>query len=288
MSGIKILGGDDRMEIDDPEKPEFATWESYPNFAERVRRKRRYVWGIEENAFLDTVLATIRDRSGYLEQGTIFYRAQQGINWREVEDSDGNIINEEPDGYGPERMKPLPNRATEGRANPAGISILYLGTTEQTAISEVRPWIGASLSVAQFKTLKRLKAIDLSREHGKSSFFAVMHRFMNDGEPLTTEEKEKAVWIDIDNAFSRPVTLSDDRADYVPTQILAELFRNAGYDAIVYKSQFGEKGFNVALFDVNNANAINCAPYDVTEIEVKFQEIGNRWFLNKNTPSKAE
>jgi hypothetical protein len=266
------------MDIDDPEKPEFATGENYTHFSERVRRKRRYVLGVEENAFLDTVMATIRDRSGPLKEGTIFYRAQQGINWREVTDLEGNIVNEEPEGFGPERMKPRPNRATEGRANPAGISVLYLGTTEQTAISEVRPWIGASLSVAQFKTLKQLKAIDLSRGHGKSSFFSVMHRFMNDGEQPTAEEKEKAVWIDIDNAFSRPVTLSDDKADYVPTQILAEFFRNAGYDAIIYKSQFGEKGYNVALFNVDDADAINCAPYDVTEIEVKFKVAGDHWF----------
>lgn len=266
------------MDIDDPEKPEFATWQSYTHFAERVRCKRRYVRGIEENSFLDTVLATIRDRSGYLEEGTIFYRAQQGISWREVTNSEGNILNEEPVGFGPERMKPRPNRANEGRANPAGISVLYLGTTEQTAISEVRPWIGASLSVAQFKTLKRLKAVDLSREHGKSSFFSVINRFMNGSEQLTAEEKEKAVWIDIDNDFSRPVTLSDDEADYVPTQILAELFRDAGYDAIIYKSQFGKKGYNVALFNVDDADAINCAPYRVTEIEVKFKVDGDHWF----------
>jgi RES domain len=266
------------MDTDDPEKPEFANWKSYTHFAERVCRKRRYVWGVEENAFLDTVLATIRDRSGYLKQGTIFYRAQQGNDWRDVTDAEGKIVTQEAAGYDAKRMKPRPNRANEGRANPAGISVLYLGTTEQTAISEVRPWIGASLSVAQFKTLKRLKAIDLTRGHGKSSFFSVLHRFANDGEQPTAEEKEKAVWIDIDNAFSRPVTLSDDEADYVPTQILAELFRDAGYDAIIYKSQFGEKGYNVALFNVNDADAINCAPYRVTEIEVKFKVDGDHWF----------
>lgn len=268
--------GGERMDIDDPEKPEFATWQSYTHFAERVRLKRRYVWGIEENSFLDTVLATIRDRSGYLEEGTIFYRAQQGVDWRDVTDSEGNI-DQKPEGYGSERMKPRPNQANEGRANPAGISVLYLGTTEQTAISEVRPWIGASLSVAQFKILKRLKAIDLSRGHGQSSFLVAGIPYMHTDEAVNSNEKEEAVWIDIDNAFSRPVTLSDGEADYVPTQILAELFRNAGYDAIIYKSQFGEKGYNIALFNVNDADAINCAPYDVTEIEVKFKVTGDHW-----------
>ena len=57
---------------------------------------------------------------------------------------------------------------------------------------------------------------------------------------LSPEVKEKAVWVEIDCAFSHPTTLSDDAADYVPTQILAELFRDTGYDGIVYRSHFGE------------------------------------------------
>ncbi|MEX6396516.1 RES family NAD+ phosphorylase [Providencia hangzhouensis] len=63
---------------------------------------------------------------------------------------------------------------------------------------------------------------------------------------LTAQQKEKAVWTDIDNAFSTPVTRSDDKANYAPTQILAELFRSAGYDAIAYKSHFGDEGYNIA------------------------------------------
>ena len=266
------------MAVDDPGKPEFASWDSFSQFARRVRHDRRYVWSAEESAFLDTVIATIRDRDVTLPKGTILYRAQRGIDWHERQDDDGNDMGEEPVGYGAERMKPRRHRAAEGRANPTGIAVLYLGTTEQTAISEVRPWVGASVSVAQFKILRELKAIDLSKGHGKSSFGAIgLGHFLN-GEPLSAEEKEKAVWIDIDSAFSKPITNSDDAADYVPTQILAELFRNAGYDAIIYKSHFGKKGFNIAIFNIDDATAINCAPYEVTSIEVKFRESGNRWY----------
>ncbi|WP_326492288.1 RES family NAD+ phosphorylase [Rhizobium leguminosarum] len=102
------------------------------------------------------------------------------------------------------------------------------------------------------------------------------------GTPMSLEEKERAVWISIDNAFSQPVTRSDDMADYVPTQILAEVFKNAGYDAIGYKSQFGEKGLNIVLFNPDDADVINCAPYRVTGLEVSFKEIGNRWYRAEN------
>ena len=78
------------------------------------------------------------------------------------------------------------------------------------------------------------------------------------------------------------IFLSDDAADYVPTQILAELFRDAGYDAIVYKSQFGEKGFNIVIFNPDDADAINCGPYEVTALKVDYKEAGNRWFSTKH------
>jgi hypothetical protein len=276
------------MTLDDPEKPEFSSWDSYAKFARRVRHERRYVLTREEAAFLATVRATNRDRDVELPAGMVLFRAQRGIDWHMPKDEDGNVLGEEPIGYGPARMKPRSNQATEGRANPAGIPVLYLGTTEHTVISEVRPWVGASVSVAQFKLSRGLRAIDLSRGDGKSSFSEVGIRHLLDGTPVSVEAKERAVWIDIDNAFSQPVTVSDDAADYVPTQILAELFRDNGYDAIVYKSQFGEKGFNVVLFSPDDADAINCAPYEVTGIEVAFKEIGNRWFASKHLKSDPE
>lgn len=270
------------MDFDNPSIPEFASWDSYNKFAWSVRRERRYIRTDVTDSFLQTVRATIRDRDVELEKGSIFFRAQQGIDWHQRKDDDGIVIDEEPVGFGAERMKPLYNQAREGRSNPTEIPALYLGTNEQTAISEVRPWVGADISVAQFQLQRTLRAIDLSKGHGHSSFGLVgLQSFLNN-KPLSAEEKEKAVWTDIDNAFSRPVTSSESAANYVPTQILAELFRDIGYDAIIYKSQFGEKGFNIVLFNLNDAEAINCAPYEVTGIEVSFKEAGNRWYKSKS------
>lgn len=266
------------MDLDDPTKPEFASWRSYEHFARLVRHRRRYVWGAEETAFLETVLATNRGRDVEIPEGMVLNRAQRGIDWKPFADAEGNVIDDRPDAYGPTRMKPRLGRANEGRANPAGIPVLYLGTTERTAVSEVRPWVGARISLAQFRVRRRLKAIDLSIGHGKSTFSEVGFKYLDGEQALGAEIKERAVWIDIDNAFSRPVTVSDDSADYVPTQILAELFRDAGYDAIVYKSQFDVEGLNIVLFDVDDADAINAAPYEITAVEVSFKECGDRWY----------
>ena len=109
------------MDLDDPKKPEFASWRSYQEFAQRVRYTRRYVWQNDVEAFLSTVLATLKDRDVTISQGAILYRAQRGIEYATVVDDDGNEVGEELHGFGAERMKPRANRAREGRANPAGI-----------------------------------------------------------------------------------------------------------------------------------------------------------------------
>lgn len=263
-------------------KHEFTHWDSYSKFARYVRTVSRYILSEEQRTFLDTVLATIRERDGELKEGHVFYRAQLGIDLCDKTDSDGNWIGEDMWGYGASRMKPLIDRAREGRANSSGIPVLYVGTTVTNAISEVRPWIGADLSVAECKLLRPLRTLDLSLGHGKSSLSGPILRHVLGGSDLTAQEKENAVWIEIDNAFSTPVTQSDDRADYAPTQILAELFRSVGYDAIAYKSQFGDDvrqlGYNIAIFDPDAVEIVSCAPYEVKAINIGASQTGNAWY----------
>ena len=268
------------MDRDDPNKPEFANWRSYRRFAQGVRHGRRYVWDSAARAFLDTVSATLHDRDVKVPEGKILYRAQQGIDYEDYTDEAGTLIEgADPVAYGAQRMKPLATRAIEGRANAAGIAVLYLSITAETAIAEVRPWLGSEVSVAQFKVLRDLRVIDLTRGHQKSSFGKMTWAHLLGEREVTSEEKEEVVWTDIDAAFSRPVTAHGDSAEYVPTQILAELFRSLDYDGLVYRSNFGEEGYNLALFDLDAAKAINAAPYRVTGVRVCFEECGNRrWF----------
>jgi hypothetical protein len=49
----------------------------------------------------------------------------------------------------------------DGRANPAGIPYLYLGSTQGTAISEIRPNTGELAYVADFTTPPDLNLVDL-------------------------------------------------------------------------------------------------------------------------------
>ena len=174
------------------------------------------------------------------------WRAQPGHDWRPFHE-DGRYIGKIPAAHPPKRMKPPEDRATEGRANPKGIPVLYLATQPQTAMSEVRPGLGSLVSCAQFKTVRPLKIVDFSVYHGRETVF----HFSEPDPP----QKEKSVWIQIDRAFSEPTTFGDNTADYVPTQMIAELFKSERYDGIAYKSTFDDDGYNVALFDLADCRA---------------------------------
>ena len=118
-------------------------------------------------------------------------------------------------------------------------------------MSEVRPWLGSFVSCAQFRTTRPLRVVDFSVYQGRVVFYF--------DEP-DDSEKEKAVWAQIGQAFSEPTTPSDGTADYVPTQVIAELFKTNGCDGIAYKSAFGDDGYNIALFNLADAELTACAP----------------------------
>jgi len=169
-------------------------------------------------------------------------------------------------------MKPIPNWQSEGRANPRGIPYLYLATTRETALAEVRPWVGSRVSIAQFKINRNLNLIDCSRRHAGFAFLALI------GDKNSS--REDGIWASIDEAFATPVSREDEAGEYIPTQILAEMFNQAGFDGILYKSLLAEDGLNVALFRPSDADVVNCTLYSVGGITFKFQPEGPQYFVH--------
>jgi hypothetical protein len=173
-------------------------------------------------------------------------------------------------------MKPLPEKATDGRANPKGIACLYLATHKETATLEIRPLIGSYVSVGQFKVMREVRLVDCSTDRMGNLLFLQ--------DEWTPEEIEKSVWSDINQAFSEPVERGDSSIDYVPTQILAEAFKHHGFDGIAYKSSYGEHGFNVALFDLEAADLINCCLYRIKDMTVDMTQQDSPYFITKHYP----
>jgi hypothetical protein len=179
-------------------------------------------------------------------------------------------------------MKPIPAKATDGRANPRGIPCLYLATKKDTAVLEVRPLIGSYVSFSQFKVMRELRLAVCS---GKEAVNFIK-RWL-EPESLTPEEIEETVWSDVNQAFSKPVERGDNSIEYVPTQILAEAFKRNGFDGIAYKSSYGEDGLNVALFDIDAADLINCGLYSIKDVSVKMTQEDNPYFIHKHYEKAA-
>jgi RES domain-containing protein len=102
-------------------------------------------------------------------------------------------------------MKPLPDQASGGRANPKGLPYLYVATDRDTAVAEVRPWVGAFVSVAQMALARRLVVTDFSKEK---------QRLIAYGAEPSAMERQSAVRRDMNAAFCKPVTPSDLVAEY--------------------------------------------------------------------------
>jgi hypothetical protein len=245
---------------------EFPSWRSYWRFASEVSHRWRYVQSPETVQFLKLVAAQAKDRVAGVPQGRRFHRAQKAVHgW-----PDQNL-GEEMDGPAlPERMTPSPDSATEGRVNPKGIACFYMAADEHTAIAEVRPWIGAKVSVGVFRTLRPLRLVDCTRDAEKQWIYL---------EEPGAEERTRAVWTHIAQAFREPVTREDDRADYAPTQVMAEMFRAEGFDGVAYRSGFGTDRFNVALFALDATELEMCSIYEIRDVTLAYEMADNPYYV---------
>ena len=182
----------------------FKSWQSYSQFETKIKHQSRYIHSTEVEIFCRTVLKTAEARIEVIPKDSILWRAQLGHGWRFENEDVGEI----PAPHEPERMCPKIGRANEGRANPKGIPYLYLASNRDTALAEVRPWVGSYVSVGQFKISRKLRVVNCATE--RKGFILYFKQ-------PSPKKREAAVWSDIDKAFSRPVTPTDDVADYVPT-----------------------------------------------------------------------
>jgi RES domain-containing protein len=232
----------------------FETYQDF-HFFRRVTSDRRYFRSDQTKQFLRAVLDSCSTRELVMKKEYPLYRAQIGTDWQ-IGDLGGPAVYP----FSKERMKPLSDRAHEGRLNPKGIPCLYLATSREIAMSETRPAPSTDISVGRFTTSKELKVVDCSRKHGN-----LVGIFEPD-----VGKTDETVWATIDKAFSEPVIRREDRADYAATQIIGELLKLNSYDGVAYGSQFAGDGFNIALFDLDSADLEECHVYTTQAVQYEF------------------
>lgn len=208
----------------------FRSFLDYLIFASKVMSEQRFIYDSQKEAFLSTVLATSESRQTIIKKGHVLWRAQLGYHTEKLKA--GTFVPEKIVPYKPERMIPDPKKARGGRANPVGIPYLYLADEPITAMAEVRPWLGEKISLGKFQITHKLKVIDFSKDRREvpSSLETLRAKL-----PLPPKDAEEVIWSFMNNDFSKPVTTFHHPAEYIPTQIISELFKESGFDGIVYR-----------------------------------------------------
>lgn len=170
------------------------------------------------------------------------------------------IVNSE-DLYPLDKMgAPPSSQAGHGRANPAGIPYLYLGSTPTTAVAEIRPHTGDSACVAEF-TIPSVRAVDLRAPRARISPFA-----LSDDE-VGQMHADLPLLVRLGEELTRPVLPSGAPYEYIPSQHLCEFIKHCGFDGVVYSSSVSD-GVNIALFHPEIATALSVGRYAVERVEV--------------------
>lgn len=157
---------------------------------------------------------------------------------------------------------PPKRRATNGRANPAGIPYLYLSSKPETAVAEIRPHTGERACVADF-TIPKIRAVDLRSPRKLVSPF-----ILTDASEIVQLRADIPFLERLGEELTRPVLPSSAAIDYIPSQYLCEFIKTKGFDGVVYRSSVSD-GINLALFDPEKAVGGSTSLYDITRVSVE-------------------
>lgn len=232
--------------------------EKYSDFVDELKSSRRYFLSDSSKDFLSNLKELAEKNPFSLKQGHVLYRARKN-------DYKGHQPSFDP--WPAEEMKPKPNMKAEGRANPYNISMMYLASSEETAIAEVRPDVGFPVTVGEFQVKKELNLVDfVSLRPSYAAYF--MHPDVGEDEYL---------WLALSNDYSRPLYKEEQQVNYLQTQVIAEYFKDQGFDGLIYQSQFKAqktslKGEDIAknfvIFDAEAVENIKSEVWKISEQSV--------------------
>lgn len=171
--------------------------------------------------------------------------------------------------YSKEEMgKPPFKIATEGRANPIGISYLYVASDEKTAISEIRPSKGDMVTIAKIKLPSELTFLDTTNLKNKISPFA----YSDNVSVLQSLYKSINLLEQFGEELSKPVLPREAHLEYIASQYLTELVKHFGFDGLIYKSSVGS-GFNVVIFDDFELEFLDLKKCKIRNILTEFESM---------------
>jgi hypothetical protein len=211
----------------------------WQDFCSEIIYRNRYF--PDSQVDLDALRELLDFLSQELEPKTNFYRAR--ITPQKEKYSCKNI------------GKPPVEKTKHGRANPKGISYLYLSSNRETAVTEVRPFVGAFVTVGMFKNNESLHVVDLRNPIIDSPF--------KYGDSLEYYISHLEFLRMLGYELSKTVNPRDAELEYIPLQYLCEFIKNNDYDGVIYKSSASD-GHNFAIFADDK---LKCTRTELVEVE---------------------
>lgn len=157
---------------------------------------------------------------------------------------------------------PPKHLASHGRANPAGIPYLYLGSLPEAAVAEIRPHTGEVACIADF-TIPEIRAVDLRNPRRFVSPFV-----LEDASQIGLLRADLPFLERLGEELTRPVLPQRAAIDYIPSQYLCEFIKKTGFEGVLYRSSVSD-GVNLALFDPAIATGGGVSLYNVTKVSVR-------------------
>jgi hypothetical protein len=216
-------------------------------FVREIKFKNRFF--IENKINLSLLEGLFRRHEKPYKKGKVFHRARI---------CDGERM------YEKEKMgKPPVEKSTAGRANPRGISYLYVSNDWETTLYETRASLYDYVTIAEFKIKEDINVLNL-RDTSKISPFTLDDEI---GEYL----KHKKYLSKLEKELSKPIRRQDSELDYLPTQYLCEFIKSIGFDGVEFRSSLNPDGYNIAIF---NDDAFKCVRTTLHEVKtVKFTSV---------------
>lgn len=221
-------------------------------WSEQLKHVNRYHLTDDQWDFVGTAIDYLASHPHELSPATVLYRARKHFLGQEC-------------AYTPlEMCAPPVHLQKGGRCSPPGIPCLYLASDPETAISEVRPWKSAHVSVAAFKLAETgVKLADLRSIAQRSDFPTVANKSRKKENQRILGQA--AAILVLEASFARPGHEETD-LDYVPTQFVSGVLKAAGFEGLIYSSLMKVSGHNVALFDPEVATVQSVDVYEVEDV----------------------
>lgn len=151
--------------------------------------------------------------------------------------------------------------ANEGRINPIGMRYLYCAHELKTAISELRPWANAMVTVAEGIVKNDCKIIMFQKSYFEGSGDLTDHKTLFE--------------ISVNSLFTGRHS-PQNRIGYLPSQYLSEYIKKEGFDGISYLSSLTKRGNNIAFFYPDLVEFHKTEVFKIQEVEYKYFNVNNK------------